>query len=135
MGRRETCRLSAEYHQFYLLDEGVGPDAPTDLAREDLRPRVVVRPHLVMVLAFQPNLVGIAVEALDEEPPLDTSAWDHVAECSLELPTGRLAVVPCVGGAAARLTVPPGCYRVRVCLGGNRSLEGLAGGRGPTGVL
>jgi hypothetical protein len=131
MGHRVTCNLYAEYHQFYLLDEGVSPKIPTDFAREDLIPRLVVRPHLVMVLTFQPNRVGIAVEVRDDEPPLDTSAWDHVAECSAELPTGRLAVDRCVGGVAARLAVPPGWYRVRVCLGGIRRWRDVPEGEDP----
>ncbi len=126
-----ACHLYAEYHQFYLRDEGVGSKIPTDFARADLMPRLVVRPHLVMVLTFQPNRVGIVVEALDEEPPLNTSAWDHVAECSLELSTGRLAVDRCVGGVAARLVVPSGWYRVRVCLGGIRGWRDVLEGEDP----
>jgi hypothetical protein len=80
----------------------------------------MVRPHLVVVLTFQPNLVAVAVEPVGAEPPLDLEAWDHVAECDLELPSGRFAVDRGVGTVAARLPVPPGTYRVRVCLGGIR---------------
>lgn len=120
MGQRVTCRLYAEYHQFYLLDEAVGPSIPTDVTDGELISRLMVRPHLVVVLTFQPNLVGVAVEAASAEPPLDLGVWDHVAECDLELPSGRLAVDQCVGTVAARLSVPPGSYRVRVCLGGIR---------------
>jgi hypothetical protein len=120
VGQRVTCHLWAEYHQFYLLDEEVGPRIPEEVTDGELTSRVVVRPHLVVVVSFQPNRVAVAVEVLDEEPPLDLGAWDHVAECDLELPSGRFAVDQCVGTVAARLSVPPGLYRVRVCLGGIR---------------
>src|SRR5262249_48243387 len=83
MGQRVTCRLSAEYHQFYLLDEEVGPRIPEEVTDEELTSRLLVRPHLVVVLTFQPNLVAVAVEAVGSEPPLDPEAWDHVAECDL----------------------------------------------------
>jgi hypothetical protein len=115
-----TCRLCAEYHQFYLLDEVAKPRIPEDMTDAELISRVMVRPHLVVVLTFQPNLVTVALEAVGAEPPLDLEAWDHVAECDLELLSGQLAVDRCVGTVAARLSVPPGAYRVRVCLGGIR---------------
>jgi hypothetical protein len=120
MGQRVTCRLSAEYHQFYLLDEAVCPSIPTEATDGDFTARLLVRPHIVVVLTFQPNMVAVAVEVVAAEPPLDLGVWDHIAECNLELPSGQLAVDRCVGPVAARLSVPPGPYRVRVCLGGIR---------------
>jgi hypothetical protein len=70
---------------------------------------------------FQPNLVAVFVEAVTVEPAFEFGAWDHVAECDLALPSGRLAVDQCIGPVVARLSVPPGQYRVRVCLGGIRN--------------
>src|SRR5579859_7501593 len=118
VGQWATCRLCAEYHQFYLLDEVVKPRIPEEVTNEELRSRLIANPHLVVVLTFQPNMIGVAVEAVSFEPPLDLEAWDHVAECDLELPSGQLAVDRCVGPVAARLSVLPGWYRVRLCLGG-----------------
>ncbi len=128
MGQRVTCHVWAEYHQFYLLDEEVGPRIPEDVSDDELDLRLVARPHLVVVVTFQPNRVAVAVEAVDDEPPLDLSAWDHVAECDLELPSGRLAVDQCASGVAARLSVTPGSYRVRVCLGDIRGWEDVPEG-------
>ena len=108
MGQRVTCRLFAEYHQFYLLDEEVHPRIPEEATDDDFTARLLVRPHLVVVLTFQPNRVAVAVEAAAAEPPLELGEWDHVAECDLELPSGRLAVDQCVGPVAARLSVPRG---------------------------
>jgi hypothetical protein len=108
VGQRVTCRLCAEYHQFYLLDEAVKQRIPEEGTDAELVSRLMVRPHLVLVLTFQPNLVAVAVEAVGAEPPLDPAAWDHVAECDLQLPSGRFAVDQCVGTVAARLSVPPG---------------------------
>jgi hypothetical protein len=128
MRQSVTCRLSAEYHQYYLIDEEVSPQIPTDLEDRDLTPRLVVCAHLVVVLTFQPNLVGVTVESVDAEPLLDYAAWDHVVDCSLEIQSGRLAVDRCVGPVAAKLSVPPGWHRMRICLGGIRDWASVPDG-------
>ena len=67
--------------------------------------------------------VPVTVEIVDAEPSLDIDAWDHVAEASLHLPTGRLQLHECTGGAVADLEVAPGWYRVRSCHGGLDSID------------
>jgi hypothetical protein len=131
MRQRVTCQLCAEYHQFYLLDEEASPRIPTDFECRDLTPRLVVCPNQVVVLTFQPNMVSVTVEIMDAEPSLDIAGWDHVVECSLEIPSGRLAVDRCVGSVAARLAVAPGWYRVRVCLAGIRDWSSVSDGEDP----
>jgi hypothetical protein len=68
--------------------------------------------------------VPVTVEIVDVEPSLDINAWDHVAEASLNLPTGRLQLHECKGGAVADFEVAPGWYRVRSCHGGLDSIDG-----------
>jgi hypothetical protein len=123
MGERVTCRFFAEYHQFYLLDEEVRPSIPTEATDGDFTARLLVRPNLVVVLTFQPNLVAVAVEVAAAEPPLDLGAWDHIAECDLELPSGRLVVDRCVGPS------PPGCLSHRGRTGCGSAWAASATGR------
>ena len=58
----------------------------------------------------------VAVEFHDTVPPLDLAAWDHVTECSLDLPSGRLAIEYGWGGEDfPELRAAPGRYRMRAC--------------------
>jgi hypothetical protein len=75
--------------------------------------------------------VPVAVESHDSEPSTDFAAWDHIAECSLDLPAGRAVITGLTGNMldASRIPVAPGCYRVRPHFGALDSLswDGLQG--------
>jgi hypothetical protein len=125
-------RLCTDYHQFYLLDEGIKPPAPDDYNDPDVLPqRLLVRPHIIAVMTFQPNTFSAAVEVLDAEPAVELDAWDHVVDASLELPTGKFAVDTCLNRVAKRQRVAPGWYRVRVCAGGMAGWEAVPEGQDP----
>lgn len=125
-------RLRTDYHQFYLVDEGIKPPAPDDYdSPAVLAQRLLVKPHLIAVMTFQPNPFSAAVEVLEAEPATELAGWDHVVEASLELPTGKLAVDTCPNGVAKRQRVTPGWYRVRVCAGGMAGWEAVPEGQDP----
>lgn len=63
------------------------------------------------------------MEVDNSEPPYDPDEWDHIAEASLHLPTGRLQVHECTGGAVADFRVEPGWYRVRTFHGGFDTID------------
>ncbi|HLQ25536.1 MAG TPA: hypothetical protein VK138_06580 [Acidiferrobacterales bacterium] len=73
--------------------------------------------------------VPVEMEILDAAPPDDLNEWDHVAEASLELPSGKLQVHECTTGPVDDLDVEPGTYRVRAYFGrlGELSADGLDG--------
>ena len=75
--------------------------------------------------------VPVVVEVHDSEPSHDLAEWDHVTECSIDVPSGRLAILGCTDYLpdAARIQIPAGCYRVRVLHGGLGTLseDGLEG--------
>ncbi len=56
-------------------------------------------------------------------PPLALDDWDHVAEASIELPSGRLEIHECTGGSIDIIPVTPGSYRVRACFVGLDTLS------------
>jgi hypothetical protein len=127
--RRVSFKLCTDYFQFYLLDEGVKPPAPEDYDSQDtLAQRLLVKPHIIAVMTFQRGVIEVELEVCESAPTVDPSAWDHVAEASLELPTGRLTVDTCLCGVAKRLRVGKGWYRVRVCTGGIGGWEVVAEG-------
>jgi hypothetical protein len=127
--RRHEVELFADYFQFYLWDAGKSPLAPDDYTDDDTRRRVKVAPHVVVVLPVRNMTISVQLEVCDTDPGFDASDWDHVAECSIELPSGRLQVHECTGGSVLDLTLAPGTYRVRVQFSGLDTLseDGLDG--------
>jgi|SRR5579859_5677354 len=123
--------LFADYFQFYIQDEdskGDLSDAWTDQAVADL---VALAPGTVGVGTVRNMDVPVEVEFLAQEPPLSLDAWDHVVECDIALPSGKLVVAGCTDyfPDAARLSATPGHYRARLLYGGLGTLseDGLRG--------
>lgn len=119
----------ADYHQFYLWDHGTRPDAPTDYTEVETQRRIKAAPFVVVVQPERNMEVPVEVEVIDKPPSTSLSAWDHVTEASLDLPSGRLEIHECTGGSIDILPVQPGSYRVRVYYGGLGTLsdDGLEG--------
>lgn len=121
--------IFADYHQFYLWDHGASPDAPTDYTEADTVRRIKAGPFVVVIQPERNMEVPVEIEIRDGPPDLDLHAWDHVAETSLALPSGKLEIHECTGGSIDILTVSAGTYRVRAHYGGLGTLseDGLDG--------
>ncbi len=115
--------IFADYHQFYLWDHEKSPDAPTQYTEEDTVRRIKTGPFVVVVQPERNMDVPVEVEIAVEPPELDLAAWDHVAEASLDLPSGRLEIHECTGASVDVLAVPAGTYRVRSHHGGLTTLS------------
>ena len=116
--QRKRFNVFADYHQFYLWDRGMTSEAPTDYSDEDVRRRIKVGPHVVVIQPIRNTTVPVEVEVRKADPGFDPAEWDHIAEASLHLPTGQLQVHECTGGPVAEFKVVPGWYRVRSLSGG-----------------
>ena len=114
---KKSYTIFADYHQFYLWDKGVNPDAPTDYSDADIANRIKTAPNVVVIQPERNMDVPVDLELRDGAPESDLGAWDHVAEASLDIPTGRLEIHECTGGSIDILTVRPGSYRVRAYFG------------------
>ena len=127
--KTRSYRIFADYFQFYLWDHEAQPAAPIDYEDIDNRNRLKVDEHIVVVLPERNTTVPASLEVFEIQPDLDEKAFDHVAEASLELPSGRLEVHECCGGSIDVLTLGVGPYRVRVCFTGLNTLseDGLDG--------
>lgn len=126
-----TFEIFADYHQLYLADDDVEEPMPGDVTDEDVRRRLAAAPHSVVIHTARNVDVPVTVHVHEREPSVDLEAWDHVAECSLAVPSGRIVIAGCTDYLpdAARILVEPGSYRVRVCYGGLETLseDGLDG--------
>lgn len=127
--QHRAFNVFADYHQFYVWDQGMTAEAPTDYTDEDVRRRIKTVPYVVVIQPERNMTVAVEVEVHDSDPGFDPAAWDHIAEASLHLRTGRLQVHECTGGPVAEFKVPAGWYRVRSLGGGFTSIDesGLEG--------
>jgi hypothetical protein len=127
--QRQAFQLFADYHQFYLWDAGMDPQAPEDYTDADIQRRMKTGEHVVVIQPARNMTVPVEVEIHDAEPSFDRDDWDHIAEASLHLPTGQLQVHECTGGSVAEFRVAPGWYRVRSFHGGFDTIDesGLKG--------
>lgn len=102
----------ADYHQFYVQDGGVNPDAPTDWTDEDVESRAKVSQNVVVICPVRNMTVPVSVEVYDSQPSYELSHVDHAIRCSLALPTGGLQIHECTGGERLRVSITPGTYGV-----------------------
>jgi len=109
-------KVAAEYHQFYLMDDERQPSIPETVSDEDMARRIRSAPHIVVVHTASNTRVPVSVEFLSEAPREDLASWDHVAEFSLELPSGRAVLAGCTDYIpdCPRIEARPGTYRGRV---------------------
>jgi hypothetical protein len=73
--QQQTFKIFADYFQFYLWDEGIGPDAPTEWDDADVQRRIKVAPHVVVICPIRNMTVPVEVQVHDTEPPYDASQW------------------------------------------------------------
>lgn len=124
--------LFADYFQFYLQDERAPwPDLPNFWTPEAVNRLLAVAAGTIGVGTVRNMSVPVTIEIVENEPDNDTSSWDQVNECSMEIQSGRIVVAGCTDyfPDAARINVSPGCYRVRLYYGSLKALSenGLEG--------
>lgn len=127
-------QLFADYFQFYLQDELASEDLPSHniWAGDAVNKLLALTPGVVYVGTVRNMTVPVTLIVTDSPPSAhDFDVWNHINECSLDVPSGRLVVAGCTDyfPDAPRLAVAPGCYRVRIYYGGLRTLspDGLEG--------
>lgn len=113
--------------QFALADADMAGD-PGDLGSDAaLSNRVVpsdYQTEFSILTARYGSYVKVLLDVVDAAPPQDYSAWDHVAECNLNAPSGKLQLWTTAGNTVfsadtrkpedAEICVPPALYRVRI---------------------
>jgi hypothetical protein len=132
-GRRYQFVLDADYHQFYIED--VAADVTADevadaWTEETVADMLAPGRGFVRFGAARPEQVPVEVRVEDSEPSVDLGAYDHVAEASVEFPSGRLVIAGStdwLGGS--HIEVESGSYRVRLLCSGIDTVsdDGLSG--------
>jgi hypothetical protein len=129
--RTHRLELFADYFQFYLQDESAEGNLAESWNRQAVRRLLALAPGTIGVGTVRNMTVPVVVQVRKSEPKADLARWDHVVECCVDIPSGRLVVAGCTDyfPDAARIEVSPGHYRGRVCYGGLNTLseDGLEG--------
>ncbi|MFI8347313.1 hypothetical protein [Streptomyces sp. NPDC085596] len=108
-------RLFADYFQLHVMDEDAEDDLGEAWTQEAVSDGLAVSRRTLGIGTAVDMDVTVTVELLDRPPGDDSDAFDHVVEASIEVPTGRVAVLGCTDYLpdAARFEVPEGFVRVR----------------------
>lgn len=115
--------IFADYHQFYLWDHAAQPSTELDYDDQDIERRIKAAPFLVVIQPERNMEVRVDFELAEGPPDDNFDDWDHVAEASIDLPSGKLEIHECTGGSIDILAVPPGTYRIRAYCGGLDTLS------------
>lgn len=121
--------LFADYRQIYICCEAAGPNAATMWSDDDIRDGISSAPGLLAIETARAMDVAVDV-ALHETAPALRDA-DHCVEDDLTVASDRIVIAGCSDyfPDAARLSVMPGTWRVRVSVTGlsTISADGLDG--------
>jgi hypothetical protein len=126
---RVDAEVYASHCQFYVVASGV--EQRTDLVWDGAgsERHLGVSRGLVAVGTIGHTFLPVAIEAWEEEPPLELDGWDHVVEAALDVPNGRIELHGVEGPAEiAPLAVEPGTYRVRSSAAGLDGADEMEGG-------
>ncbi len=108
-------RLFADYFQLHVMDEEAEDDLGDAWTQEAVTDALAASEQTLGIGTEVNMYVAVTVEQFDHPPEGGSDAFDHVVEASIEVPTGRIAVLGCTDYLpdAARFEVPKGFVRVR----------------------
>ena len=110
----ERLELFADYFQFVLLDERCDDDFSAIWTPEALQRMLAVGDRSISVGTLRNVTVSVEIYFVTAKPIFDLSGYDHAAEASFSVPSGRLAVLGCTDYLpdAKHFDVQPGHYQV-----------------------
>ncbi|MEO5777179.1 MAG: hypothetical protein ABIQ27_09740, partial [Flavobacterium sp.] len=122
-----SFELFADYFQFYVQDESVDGNLSESWSPEASDRLLAVTHGTIGVGTIRNMDVPVFIKFFSIEPELfDTSLYDQINECDIEITSGTLVVAGCTDyfPDAARITTEPGGYRVRIYYRGFNTLRG-----------
>ncbi|MGA5816853.1 hypothetical protein ACPC54_03155 [Kitasatospora sp. NPDC094028] len=108
-------RLFADYFQLHVMDENAEDDLGDAWTADAVSDALAVSEQTLGIGTEVNTFVDVTVELLDHPPGDAGEAFDHVVEASVEVPSGRIAILGCTDYLpdAARFDVPKGFVRIR----------------------
>ncbi|RKE16991.1 hypothetical protein [Streptomyces sp. TLI_171] len=110
-----ALELFAEHFQLHVMDEDADEDLGAAWTPQAVADGLAVGERTVGIGTAVTMDVAVTVEVFDAPPPPDHARFDHVVEATVDVPSGRVAVLGCSDYLpdAATFDVPPGPVRVR----------------------
>jgi hypothetical protein len=123
---KHEFELFPDYYQFYLQDEQTSDglaDSWTEQACEDLF--AIALGTIGISTARNTDDVPVTVEIHTSVPAENLAEWDHVVAASIDIPSGKIVIAGCTDyfPDAARISVTPGIYQLRVFYAGLDSVS------------
>lgn len=111
--------LFADYFQFYLQDELAQEGLAESWTDEAANRLLAVASGSIGVGTVRNMDVPVTIEVLTTEPVRDDENWDHITQCSIDVPSGKLVVAGCTDyfPEAKRIHLSPGTYVARISYG------------------
>lgn len=124
-----TIRWIVEFtHGQFAITDWDAPGEPGDLGSETAsRNLVVVSDDQTEVSILTPRygrFAKVFIDVFDSEPSQGYSNWDHVVECNLNVPSGKIQLWTTAGNTVlsadtresedAEISVQPAVYRIRI---------------------
>jgi hypothetical protein len=111
-----TFSLIADYHQFYIFDDGVHPAYPESITYTDIETRLKSVPNLIAIYTQGDSGASVDFEYCENVPQIDGTPWAHIVEAPLNLASGRMVLASPSSHLpeCPRVAVSPGSYRARV---------------------
>lgn len=109
--------LFADFHQICLQDEFANKNLSGNWTDDAEREMLAWTSNAIGVRTFSDKFVPVIVQILEGAPAqVDFDAWDHINECSLEVPSGKIVIAGSSDHlpSANRILVEPGTYRARI---------------------
>jgi hypothetical protein len=112
--------LFADYFQLLLIDASPESEAPTAWSNEAVAQMLAFGLNSVSLGTLRNIAVAFELYIEPSEPPLDLTAYDHVAVGSLSVPSGELLVMGCTDSLAdaVRVQMQPGTYQFAYLVSG-----------------
>lgn len=127
---KKNYEIFADYNQFYLMDAANYSYALENYTDEDVRLRIKAEKYIAAILPERNMTVPVELEVPESSPNVDFEEWQHVAEASLELPSGKLRIEECTSNEPVdEIILSPTTYRIRAYYGDldKLSFDGLDG--------
>jgi hypothetical protein len=116
MGAHYELQIMADYFQITLIDQQAeGFERDFIFTPNHINDRMWTDHGMIIMFTERNMPVPVSVDVLDEQPVDDFSEWDHVADASIDSPTGHIFVKDIMGyDDGLTVSVQPGVYHVRM---------------------
>jgi hypothetical protein len=119
----------ADSYQVYVYDAKTEPIFISAWNRQTISDKLAVKPGAIAFCPLREMDVPVTVRVQPAPPDSSAATWDHIVECSLDVPSGRVLIMGPIDTPAARVDLTPGSYRVRISSAGLGTIspDGLHG--------